>query len=279
MSLITRLFSRSFINPSQGQTMSTEAATTAPAPVLADEASNPPAAPRLRKAVPRSCSAVHPRLASSEPLDAETLERHLLATENRALGGLAARCVVVRRQLLESSGIAELLSRAEDARHEGADPVAFLEQELAQLQAQLLSARQGRKRIESRRKARSERAIRLELAVAELETRLARERVALREQALLLAKPLPGQDGNPLQRLLNAGLTREQAKLVGVYDPEETRLTTRQACLERLAVIEPTLAKIEAFRASGRRGYQHLAGLGLDRLVEGARRVDEGAAP
>lgn len=219
----------------------------------------------------------HPRLFTADPLDAETLERHLLAKAQHRLQGLALRVAAARSRLLDLTAADEALSAAEDARHfQGAEPEAWLLAVLAEVEVEIAEAEAGRKRIEARRRARSQRVDPLRSAVGWRHSSLARERSVLAERLFLLNKPLPPREANPLQRLLDAGLSREQIALIGgPVDPDAARQADREKIAARLAQIGPELAAIAAWQSSGQRVHQHLNGLGFDALIEAAKPVDE----
>lgn len=219
---------------------------------------------------------VYPILHSADPLDAETLERHLEGAFNPRLQGLAKRVAAARSRLLDLTAAAEALSMAVDAAHyTGCDPEHWLQNDLAEVLAQIEQAEAGRKRAEARRVVRSARVTPLTIAVSKLHTELVRERDVLSERVYLLRKGT-GQGKSPEHHLRQAGLTSEQIAALGPVSQADKDLAAYTARLEASA---PKIAAIEAWQASGYRDHVHLEGLGFDHLVEAAQPVDEEVAP
>ena len=237
--------------------------TTSPAPVHA--------IPPVTVVAP-----VYPVLHSDGPLDAETLERHLEGACNPRLQGLAKRVAAARSRLADLTEAATVLSMAMDAAHfMGTTAEGWMENDLAEVLAQIEQAEAGRKRAEARRVARSARVTPLTIAVSKLQTELVRERDVLKERVYLLRKGT-GQDKSPEHHLRQAGLTTEQIAALGPVSQADKDLAAYTARLEASA---PKIACIEAWMASGYRDHHHLAGLGFDALIEAAQPVDEEVAP
>lgn len=237
--------------------------TTSPAPVHA--------LPPVTVVAP-----VYPILHSADPLDAETLERHLEGACNPRLQGLAQRVAAARSRLADLTEAATALSMALDSAHyTGCDPEHWLQNDLAEALAQIEQAEAGRKRAEARRVARSARVSPLTTAVGQLHTGLVRERDVLKERVYLLRKGI-GQDTAPEHHLRQAGLTTEQIAALGPVSQSEKDLAAYTARLEASA---PKIAAIEVWQASGYRDHHRLAGLGFDALIEAAQPVDEEVAP
>lgn len=224
---------------------------------------------------------MHPRLFSADPLSGEDLERHLVAKSNHRLQGLAQRVAAARSRLVDMTAAASVVSAAEEARHfQGADPEAWLLDELAAIQAQIAQAEAGRKRADARWLARSKRITPLHSAVGMAHAKLLAERDRLADDRSLIKKNLGMPVAGQHQRLLDAGLTLEQiASLGGVVAPDERRRQDVQRIDARLAEIEPQITALEAWHASGKRDHQHLAGLGFDDLIKSAQPVGEEVAP
>lgn len=224
---------------------------------------------------------MHPRLHTADALTAEELERHLEGASNPRLLGLAGRVAAARSRLLDLTAAAEALSMAVDAAHlMGTTAEGWLQNDLAEVLAQIEHAEAGRKRAEARRVARSARITPLRSAASMLHTKLLAERDRLADDRHLIKKniglPVDGQH----QRLIDAGLTLEQIALLGgVTAPDVKRQEDIQRIDARLAEIEPQIAALDAWMASGKRDHQHLAGLGLEALIEAAKPVDEEVAP
>lgn len=224
---------------------------------------------------------MHPRLFSADPLSGEDLERHLVAKSNHRLQGLAQRVAAARSRLLDLTAAAESLSMAVDAAHyTGCDPEHWLQNDLAEVLAQIEQAEAGRKRADARRVSRSQRVTPLVSAVGKMHTTLVHERETLWKRRHLLSAPLVGREANPYQRLIDAGLSPEQIALIGAAQaPDAARQKDRDRINARLAETEPQIAAIERWHASGCRAHEHLAGLGFDHLVAAAQPVDESEAP
>lgn len=219
---------------------------------------------------------MHPRLHTADPLSAEELERHLLGQSNARLQGIALRVAAARARLADLTSAAEALSMAIDAAHyTGCDPEQWLQVELAEVLAQIEQAEVGSKRADARRVARSNRVTPLIVAVANMHTTLLRERDLLRERAYLLRKG-PGISNSPIQKLREAGLNEEQIASLGQLDPGAKTLAKYGA---RLAEIEPVIAALDRWHASGKREHHHLDGLGFDSLIAAAQPVGEEVAP
>ncbi len=228
--------------------------------------------------IPKNPSAVgieYPRLFTDGPLSAEDLERHLEGARNPRLLGLAGRVAAARSRLLDLTASDEALSMALDAAHyTGCDPEHWLENDLAEVLAQIEEAEAGRKRAQARAFARSARITPLRMAVSGLHTSLVGERDLLRERLWLLKKNGAGQIVD--HALVRAGLTSEQIASLGPVGQDAVDLANYTARLEESA---PKIAAIEAWQASGYRDHHHLAGLGFDGLIESAMPVGEEAAP
>lgn len=219
---------------------------------------------------------VHPRLYSADPLHAEEAERHLETTADPKLQGLAQRVAAAKSRLLDLRAAAECLSMAADAAHyTGCSVESWLQVELAEVLAQIEQAEAGRKRADARRVARSERVTPLRTAVAEMHTRLVRERDLISDRAHLLRKG-SGINAAPAQLLRQAGLTSEQIASLGQINQGEKELAEYTG---RLEVIAPLIVQIERWHASGYRDHDHLRGLGFGALIESAQPVGEEAAP
>lgn len=219
---------------------------------------------------------MHPRLHTADPLPAEELERHLVGTSNHRLQGIALRVAAARARLADLTSAAEALSMAVDAAHyTGCDPEAWLQGELAEVLAQIEQAEAGRQRADARRVARSNQVTPLATAVSRLHTTLVRERDLLRERAHLLRKGT-GISNSPIQKLREAGLNEEQIASLGQLDPGAKTLAKYGA---RLAAIQPVIAALDRWHASGKRDHHHLDGLGFDSLIAAAQPMDEEVAP
>lgn len=219
---------------------------------------------------------MHPRLHTADALSAEELERHLVALSQHRLQGLAQRVAAARSRLLDLTAAAEAVSMAVDAAHyTGCDAEHWLQNDLAEVLAQIEQAEAGRKRAEARRVARSARVTPLTIAVSKLQTELVRERDVLNERVYLLRKGT-GQDKSPEHHLRQAGLTAEQIAALGPVSQADRDMTAYTACLEASA---PKIAAIAAWQASGYRDHHHLAGLGFDVLIAAAQPADEEVAP
>lgn len=222
-----------------------------------------------------------PILHSAAPLDAQTLERHIDALANPKLQGLALRVAAARSRLIDMTAAASVVSAAEDARHfQGADPEAWLLDELAAVEAQIAQAEAGRKRADARRLARSKRITPLHSAGSMLHTKLLYARESLWDLHHTIKKQLGTVEDGQYEKLLAAGLTREQIATVGGFSaPDDRRNAELQRIQKQLDEIEPQIAALDAWMASGKRDHQHLAGLGFDDLIEAAKPVGEEVAP
>lgn len=240
--------------------------------------SEPTTSPALVHALPpvTVVAPVYPILHSADPLDAETLERHLEGACNPRLQGLAQRVAAARSRLADLTEAATALSMAVDAAHfMGTTAEGWMENDLAEVLAQIEEAEAGRKRAQARAVARSARITPLRVAVGNLHTVLVRERDVLKERVYLLRNGT-GQDKSPEHHLRQAGLTTEQIAALGPVSQSEKDLATYTA---RLDASAPKIAAIEAWQASGYRDHHHLAGLGFDALIAAAQPVDEKVAP
>lgn len=225
---------------------------------------------------PAAVGIMPPILATADALDGETLERHVVALGNVRLQGLAQRVAAARSRLVDLTAAAEALSMAEDARHYvGADPEQWLLAELTEINSKIAEAEAGRKRMEARRVARSERVTPLRAAVGKYHSTLMHERDVLSDRVYLLNHG-HGLDQAPSQLLRQAGLTAEQIAAVGTINPGEVDHVKYTA---RLAEIAPKIAKIEAWVASGYRDHQHLDGMGFESLIAAAQPAGEEVAP
>lgn len=258
------------------QTKEKTAMTIEPAPETTTPVQPSPAA-----AEPVVIEAHHPRLATAGPLDGETLERHLRARSQPHLHGTALRLAAAKSRLADLTEAQALLSMAEDARHfTGADPKEWLLNELTKVEAAIAKAQEGLRREKARREARSRRVAPLHLAVSDLHGRLIHERTVLSDRAALLKRG-GGVDTSAderLRHLKKAGLSDEQIaglRHVPTVNPDLERYAAR------MAETAPQIASLEAWLASERResDHHHLAGLGFDDLIEGARPVGEEVAP
>lgn len=220
---------------------------------------------------------MYPRLFSSDALSADELERHLEATGDTKLQGLALRVAAARSRLNDLTAAAEALSMAVDgAAYIGCTAEEWLQRELAEVQAQIEQAEAGRKRAEARRVARSARITPLHSAASTLHSKLLAERERLWDIHHSIKKQLGTVEDGQYEKLLAAGLTREQIASVGGFSaPDDRRNAELQRIQARLDEIEPQIAALDAWMASGKRAHQHLAGMGFDALIEAAKPVGE----
>lgn len=249
---------------------------------LASPETTTPAQPSPAVAEPVVIEAHHPRLATADPLDGETLERHLRARSQPHLHGTALRLAAAKSRLADLNEAQALLSAAEDARHfTGADPKEWLLNELAQVEAAIVEAQEGLRREKARREARHSRVSPLNVAVSDLHGRLIHERTVLSDRASLLRSGA-GVDtsaSEKLDHLKKAGLTDAQ---IASLHQVPTGSTELDKLIARLEEIAPQIAALEAWLASERResDHHHLNGLGIEpALIEAARPVGEEVAP
>lgn len=223
----------------------------------------------------------HPLLRSGDALTADQLDRHVLAGRNARLHGLAQGVLLAKRRLLELTAVAQAVSQAVESEHDGGPSAeCWLRDETARIEAEIRSAELGAALEKARLSAWSARSNPLVRAVDARHSELVAGRARMSDRLHLLRQPLAGREGSPLQRMIDAGLTRAQIdKIGGPPDPDEARAAERGRITAWLAEAEAEIAQIERWQASGRRDHGCLAGLGFDTLIEAARTPGEGGAP
>lgn len=244
---------------------------------LASPETNTSAQPSPATAEPVVIEAHHPRLATADALDDETLERHLIARMDPKLQIAAMRVAAEKSRLADITSAQSALSQAEDARHfAGWDPELWLRDELEAVQAEIAAAEAGVKRSQARYEAYRSRVMPLQSAVSELHGNLVRERDLLNSRIDLLKRD-GGISRDSTIHLRKAGLTPEQIASLGTVDPGARDLERYEA---RIAETAPKVSAIERWIETGRRDHRLLDGLGIDpALIEAARPVGEEAAP
>lgn len=217
-------------------------------------------------------------LGAAEPVHSDLIERHILASENRELQGLATRCANALSQLVALGARASFLSRAIEAT-QGTDttPESWLASALQAIESEGQETKMEHIHHEARRKVRSARILPLQVAVSvrltAAETEIPRLQNAVRSAA---EYPFGGQSENQYQRLSNAGLTPEQIALVGTENPVSKIAERAEQAKARLDVLRAELPALWAFSTDPRSNPDHLNGLaGFEALIAAAQNVSE----
>lgn len=217
------------------------------------------------------------RLADAGPVDPETIEAHALALADQRVRGLAMQLKVKLRSLVELASFYSVMSQAaEGALVDGITAEAWLEQRLRELDAEIDVTKGEHAAMDQRLKARTTRRQPLLNAVSVRLTSHERELEVLSNR-LSLAKQQAAEGGNQFQKLIDAGLSREQiAKLGDVEDPVDKQARDIARMEARIAELRSETPKLKAFADDLRHDPAHLDGLdGLDQLIAAAQPVPE----
>lgn len=209
------------------------------------------------------------KLADVSHLDVEAIEVHCLALGDANLRGIAIRITQQIKRLVDQAGMASLISAAvEAARVSGGDPQEHLEGMLRAVTDELAATKSEHTNAEQRRKARMTRLQPLLNAVSMRLTSHERELEVLSNR-LSLAKQQVAEGFNQFQRLLDAGLSREQiAKLGDIENPVDVRAREIARMEARIAELRGEIPKLKAFSDDPRHDPAHLNGLdGFDQLI------------
>lgn len=220
------------------------------------------------------------RLGDTGPVDSATIERHFLSISDTHVRGLAMQCVVALRKQIELAAFPSFMSLAvEAAQADGIPAAQWLEQKLADIRAETEMTKIEHARLETRRKVRADRlqplqsAVSARMTAANVELQTLVERVQAASRAPLM------RPQNPYQRLVDAGLSAEQIKVLGAENVVARQATELEAVKFRIPLLTVEIAKYQAFSADRTCNPDHLQGLdGFDSLIRAAQNIVEEVA-
>lgn len=267
------------------------AAFSPPLPTLTTTRAAQPATqenPTMETVVPAQTAPTAParvfpqiRLGAAGPVESAVIERHVLASEDRRLQGLAVHCANALTRLAKQGAQASFLSQAiEETLGTDVTPEEWLASTLKAIESEIEATKQEHARHEVRHKARSARlgplraAVSARLTAAEVEIPRLAEKVRSAE-----LHPFGNQAANQYQKLVDAGLKPEQIALVGTENPVSRIAAEAEAAKARIEVLQAELPALWAFSRDPRSNPDHLNGLeGFDALIAAAQNVvEEGA--